>query len=222
MPRPLLSTNLYNDANLLAYWSLDSNFNATKGTYNLTSSGTVTTTTDGQFSGCATFGGGYLSNAALPNFAGTAEFSLGCWINPSNSTQSHYMLSKQDGGARNFEFRVTATTGVVFFSNSTGSADVTSTGTIPANKYSFIVATRGTVSSGNNKIYINGVLDTSQTNCGPNGTPTSSLFLGAAGPTPTIPMAGRLDDAFIFNRVLTADEVQSLYLSGGSFLLGMV
>ena len=65
--------------------------------------------------------------------------------------------------------------------------------------------------SNNRKIYINGVLDKQDTATGALGTSTLPFLIGAYSTTPVNLFNGSIDEVRIYNRALSATEIQKLY-----------
>jgi prepilin-type N-terminal cleavage/methylation domain-containing protein len=84
--------------------------------------------------------------------------------------------------------------------------------TIPLNQWKYLV---GTYKSGERKVYVDGVLVASDTKGGPiSNYGGESCQIGSVKSVSNRYMTGQMDDVRIYNRVLSATEVESLYAAG--------
>lgn len=141
------------------------------------------------------------------NYVSHADVTICCWIYPTEqagSTKYRFF-----GAANDFELKLIAGALEQDIWAATGS---TSIGTCPVNTWTHVVVTRD--ASGNVNIYFNGALDS--TNTGQNSDPGSNLLKIGASPTIlTEKFYGNMEDVRIYDRVLTATEVEIMYNANG-------
>jgi RHS repeat-associated protein len=217
----LYSTPLYSDANLKSYYRFEGNSNDAKGSNNGTDSNISYGTAYGKFGQGASFNGSTSHITANSSFSGNPAISVSAWVNPAIVTGGSLPPYFQIGDRASYgELEV--------FFGGVNSGDVTvqdggsgwlstAGGVVTPNAWNHIVITisgGGTLAS-TAKIYVNGVL---QTTTGGSATPNmanGNVYFGtgynSGGGGYQTPWAGDLDDFAIFNRVLTATEVGSLY-----------
>ena len=148
------------------------------------------------------------------------SFSVSVWINTTNQVgaddNSINDLDYQSGQAVVFmDQQATIPIGLtgskVAFATSDGSGSLEtlhSATSVTTGRYVHVVVTRDAV-SGTKKIYINGVLDSTETGIqGRLGTGATSITLGS---TVTLPYTGLLDEVQIYRGVLQDADVAKLY-----------
>lgn len=147
------------------------------------------------------------------------NFTLSVWVNPTVNTGYKTPLSETRDccgtGYRGAEIKTSYSTSVgsvSMWAGGNGSvAGASSTSAIPVNSWTLLTGTYdGTTLS----FYVNGVLTQASAYTGNPGTPINSLMIGRAGAQPAGGFPGRIDDARVYTRALTATEVQSLYQAG--------
>jgi hypothetical protein len=89
-------------------------------------------------------------------------------------------------------------------------------------KWLHIVVVGNSTSSNDATFYVDGVAQTTSYRCSfsalPSGDATRNLAIGALkSATFTLPVNGQLDDVRIYNRNLSASEVQTLYKMGSLY-----
>ncbi|MEK6936266.1 MAG: LamG domain-containing protein, partial [Nanoarchaeota archaeon] len=113
----------------------------------------------------------------------------------------HYILNQQNSGIYFNVWNSSDAASTAYFSES----DLT-------NGFNHIV---GTFENGISKIYLNGVLkNTSSINIGVAKNSLGNLFIGKRAdnlPTSNIYFDGSIDDAMIFNKSLSSDEIIAIY-----------
>ena len=199
-----------NDANCVSYWSLDtlngtSVYNDKKGTNHGTPTGTNNAT--GISSGAVRFDGDNdyvnLSNDASLNLIG--NFSIFMWINPENPSLYYRVLYEKAG---QFEYLFWNTNSKLMVKVG---ADTTSSNTvIPANEWSYV----GITFNGTNIIYyLNGQDDGGFYKGSNYASSSSASMIGIRG-TLALDYLGSIDEVLIYNKSLTASEVEQLYKAG--------
>jgi subtilisin-like proprotein convertase family protein len=154
----------------------------------------------------ATFAGNSTSYITIPNSASldiTGSFSLEAWVNPA-STSNKGVISK-GGTLLKYGIRITGSR-VVFITNGAVRLSSKTTSLIPVNTWTHISATFNSSTNSCN-IYINGIPDTSAVVAATPTSNTDSLFIGNSGTT--TPFNGKLDEVRVWNRELTATEVNN-------------
>jgi hypothetical protein len=204
---------------LLAYWNLDTTswLDSSGGGNTLTGFNSPTVGT-GLISGCLSISSNAYLQRNSTNFnIGTANITASTWINPSGYGSGGF----SDFAGTVLDFRATGAGNewLLIFNSSgklriwQGSTRYQSTATISLSSWTNIVVRR---SSGTTSFYINGSLDgtfadsqnfTSQTFGfgGPIDQPGNASYLH---------YNGRIDEAGVWNRALTGDEITSLYNAG--------
>lgn len=169
---------------------------------------------------------------AAPIVPTDGPFTVSAWINP-RATAGHYTIISQVGSqyrAGDFALRVYGgeQLGRLQFwrrpSDGSGANDLVQSGLIvPRNAWSHVVAVYGSADGGGAlQIYVNGnpvgggVVSGNYGNCNGFGTVTriasSELCANASGPAlRRFAFNGSIDEVMVFDRALTAEEVQAMY-----------
>jgi hypothetical protein len=146
----------------------------------------------------------------------TNKLSVGCWVWPGRITGTQYVINKGSSGGTTTNLtsiRLT-NTGAIEFVIRIGGVDrvLTSTGTLSRGQWSQIMCTYdGSLGSQNQKIFINGVLDSNRDQTGNLDTNTNPLDIGGAGTTAGNFYVGAIDEVYYFTRALSAAEVTNVY-----------
>lgn len=202
-------------ADLLAYWALDNRLDSHTGGYDLTNTGSVA------FSGAnlppnpdaAFFGTGKslsATDAALPLPTGAQTFAA--WVRSTNLTNNQDIMACWDTvGDRAFLLRFVGSSNKLNFRiSSTGSDNITidSATSLVVGTWTHVCAVF--VPSTSITIYIDGVSDASNTTSIPASIHDSAddFVMGnrLVGGTSNF-WNGQIDEACIFNKALSADEV---------------
>ncbi|MFZ2882212.1 MAG: LamG domain-containing protein [Candidatus Moraniibacteriota bacterium] len=215
----LYSLALGSDANLVGYWRLEANSNATVGGINGTD--TSISYVAGKFGNCASFGGAsYISIADNNNWSvsTTGKLSISLWFNPNLTTDYQHLISKATGS--NYEYALYYNGSSLVYSfwplNGSTSKYTGFGGSITVvHKWVHVVITVDDTITGaasNAKLYVNGreAFDYQGYNAATLGNGTQALTIGVRPDTGQY-FNGKIDDVAIFNDVLTAAEVASLY-----------
>lgn len=96
-----------------------------------------------------------------------------------------------------------------------GPAMVDTTTTIALNTWYHMVGVRD-ATAGNQRIYLNGVLEATNTNIATIETVVNQMQLGETLGWPGEGFIGTMDDLRVYDRVLDADEIQTIYACKGS------
>ncbi|MBK6772287.1 MAG: proprotein convertase P-domain-containing protein [Ignavibacteria bacterium] len=158
----------------------------------------------------SSFAGTQTSYASVPNSSSvniTGSFSIEAWVNPSNTANKGVIAKGGSlGTSLRYAIRITSSR-VVLITNGGPRLSSKSTSLIPVNTWTHISATYNS-GSGNFNIYINGILDSSSVVAGAAPTAnTDSLYIGISGAS--TPFNGMLDEVRLWNRELTAAEVNN-------------
>jgi hypothetical protein len=157
-----------------------------------------------------------ITNSASINLA--SAFTISAWVYPVDITYE-MIFSKWIGGYTGGGYILMLSGGDVGMYKSNGAAwdGIWSNTILQKNVWYHIAATwDGTTGANGYRIYINGQLDKQQAATqGSILTNTQPLTLGNYGPLPTATYAlnGTIDEARIWNRALSASEVQQQYYS---------
>lgn len=192
--------------------------------YNGTITGNPTLSTDTPGGGLSknsmSFPGGVdfisMGNVAELNFDLTDSFSFSFWA--KWTTTNAVVLSKQVPGGtfRGYQLSVGATVTFVLRNANPGNRLIVDTinNTYNDNNWHHVAVTYTYNGSGDAKIYVDGVLDTTVFTNTLTGstTTTESFIISGRGTTPY--MNGLVDDVAVFNKELTLDEVNLIYNNG--------
>lgn len=217
---PLFHSSLSTDAALVSYWKFDGNSNDSKGSNNGTDSNVNYAA--GKFVSAAGYAAASSSGTSIAtmalNYTDTSAFSWGIWVNPSNTTTGYIMTSNVSPGAGNFSVSIIkdAPTGgrveFIALKGGVGTTNIESSVPYVTGAWEFYVITYD--GSTNMVLYRNGVsVATGTYSHGAAGSSGSGMYFGFAN-NATNYITGSLDDAFVYSRVLTANEVFALYNAG--------
>lgn len=235
MVQELYSTSLFNDANLQSYWRLEGNSNDAKGAINGTDTSIVYSASYGKFNQ------GILVNTSTGNInlgnnynmTASTTFSINAWFK-TTATDAAYrvVLSKGNYTDNGFNIVVYAS-GDPSYANKlgigVGAGVVISSSALAGDGLWHMVTL---IQNGPGTLltaYIDGV--SIGTNTPTYGTNTSPLGIGNQYDNTGAAWLSRgfingfIDDVSIFNRVLTATEISSLYTgkwSSGAMFFSML
>ena len=210
---------------LIAWWSLDEesgNAIDAWGANDLTDTNTVLFAT-GKVSNARDF---ELANVEYFTLAdntdlstGDIDFTFGCWVNMESQAADMQIMAKWTTGGNQREYRIlyqqstnrlrvaVSADGIA----ASGSLNADTFGAVATGTWYFVVAWHDSV---NNLlgISVNGTSDTTAYTTGVfNGTSVFDIGAFGAG---TQPFDGLIDEAFLYKKVLTADQREWLYNSG--------
>jgi hypothetical protein len=207
---------------LVGWWRMEGNYNDDSGQGNngACAANCPTYTAAGKYGGAYSFDKTVHQNITVAQSASLDKIrqnmTISAWIKPNagygTEFDDHIDVVSRWGsaGANNAAYLLGVNSGgyVKFFThNGVSSSRLSSLNTIPTDEWTHIVGTRDGTSM---KVYINGVLDNTLAG---GVTPQASQYNLLIGSEPAS-MAffdGLIDDVVIFNRVLSAGEVASLY-----------
>ena len=198
---------------LIAYYPFDGNANAKIGTLNGTVSGATLSTGRNNESNTAysfdgvddyiEFGAGMLS--------GDGEFSILIWINTSSGSFAR-ILSQRNGGYNGQYIVELESDGEIEFytySSLTGKWIVRSSSALNDGNWHHLAFVQ---QDNGGKMYLNGSLDqTDNLNGKVNLLSTNKTYLGKDGRNNSSFYTGKVDDLKIYNRALSASEIQTLF-----------
>jgi gliding motility-associated-like protein len=194
---------------------------------NLTATLGAVTSTVNRFNSANTayyFSGSAPSNIQLPNdplLKPTSELSVSFWVKPTiiPSGVGSYILFAKNTVSSNFEaYALTVYNfggGVSRFGLHKGTGGSTSvcisTSTIVINSWYHLAAT---VDNSSLKIYINGVLEnTVSTTLSFSYDANKTVVFGGSNESYNLPFTGTIDNARFYNRILSATEINSLFVN---------
>ncbi len=155
---------------------------------------------------------GSSSYVSLPDASsfGSGTWSIGAWIKlPSSGNTVQVIYAQQD----NILFVYSGNT-VMFQTNADNSyATLVSSATLLSNTWYYVVAVHSGGSAGQTKLYVNGVQGDDGTAI-PNLTQANSVRIGSQTAQASRYFGGSIDEVRMYNRALSAREVQQLYLMG--------
>lgn len=151
------------------------------------------------------------SYVSVPNSTSlnlTGSFSAEAWINPASySGVIRGIIAKGStlGTSLRYAIRITTAGRITVNTNGTQRLISKSSNIVPLNKWTHVSSTYNS-SSGDFKIYINGILDTSSNVAGASPlSNTDSLFIGISGGSTH--WNGEMDEVRLWNRELSSSEV---------------
>jgi len=165
----------------------------------------------GKFDKCFEFSGGNNEQVDMGNtiLSGTTDFTLSGWINSSITSSGTYVIFNS--------YLSSATAGIQLYINGSGNIIYwTSTGSITTstatsgsnNSWDHVVVTKEGTSV---KIYLNGAVDVSGTI---NHSITGGNFSIGGRSDGLYCFKGKIDEASVWTRALSASEISELYNSG--------
>ena len=213
---------------LVGYWTFDGPDMAGTVAYDKSGQGNNGTLTNGPVRATGKIGQGtsldgsndYAQVPANSSLDITDNITLAAWVYRKSAPNKHGVISKVNSGENNavYELSLGTDNTVEFFSTNGTPVSVLSTGVVSLNTWQHVAATRnGTTVS----FYINGVLDSTGTMSGTFGS-GGYVLVGAGSQSAGSPinmLNGTIDDARVYNRALSADEVKRLYKMGGTFTI---
>ncbi len=157
----------------------------------------------------------YVSIADHSSLEGMSSLTISAWVKAVNTGTGadQDILNKGDIGLVPYALRVSGSTGKMNFyvANSSAYANPVpiSNSIIPFGIWTHFV---GTYDGSTAKLYLNGQLQTTTGSLTGNvNTNSSILAIGRQGPSSARYVSGSLDDVRVYNRALSASEVQQLY-----------
>lgn len=212
------------DSGLAGYWKLDdgSGTSATDSSTN-GNTGTLTsgpTWSTGQIGGAVTFDGvdDYIDTDNGSSLDSMSEYTYAAWIYPTSA--DGFIIAKASNGGGSSGFRLTSSTLQGWRANFSNwaAARSTSSTTVSLNTWSHVVMTYSHTGDKKHRIYLNGVeVVYSEQDINPAGLDPDSdydFWIGrkqGSNEMVDVPFTGNIDDARIYNRALSADEVGQLY-----------
>lgn len=151
----------------------------------------------------------YLTKSS--NIVGASATSICMWAYPTNSGVSKTLFVVRTGGGTNLQHLYMSSTGNKFFfyGNTSGGAEASSASSAwSLGKWVHVCVTRDVTGASTN-FYVNGVRNGTANQ--DSGTPTSDAANTDVNFTSSLGMAGVMDDVRLYNRVLSANEIQQLY-----------
>ena len=213
--------------NLVAWWSGDGHPNDIQGTNNGTFS--AATYASGKVNQAFSLNGSsaFVEIPDTPSVSIAGAISIEAWINPTTTVAFQTILSKYDSPANQLSYilGVNGGGGLRFVVYQTGNGSIsrgvdTASGFVPTGTFTHVAATFDPATQAI-KIYVNGV-DTNATLIA-GSTNVSAIFDSTAavrigdvvnsGGGPVL-FAGLIDEVDLFNRALSANEVQAIYNAG--------
>jgi len=200
------TVQILGDTSCVAYYKMSDATDET-GSYDGTATN-VNFNVAGKFGNAGYFNGGAsyvnLNSAVLP----ASVFSISIWIN-LNSLSTGWLFSQYTGSVTGrFVFNVTATGGFQINVSSTNSLSTTNIPVITTNNWYHVVV----VKDGSNgwTLYADGASH-STWNSTENIITNQNTILGGDDSVTSSNMIGKIDQVRIFNRAITATEVETLY-----------
>jgi hypothetical protein len=166
-------------------------------------------------------GNGYVSVPDAASLKLISAVTLEAWINPATLAFPNgfgTIVAKSNYPARNYGLWVFHDGSLhLSYVNSSG-VNVyiqTAPGLIPVGVFTHVAGVIDTA-AGVMQIYVNGQLVASRATAGPLVPNTAPLTIGASDTPLTYFFNGRIDEATVYNRALSAAEIQDIYLSGSA------
>ena len=214
-------------ANLVAWWSGDGHPNDIQGTNNGTFS--AATYASGKVGQAFSLNGSsaFVEIPDTPSVSIAGAISIDAWINPTTTVAFQTILSKYDSPANQLSYilGVNAGGGLRFVVYQTGDGSIsrgvdTASGFVPTGTFTHVAATFDPATQAI-KIYVNGVDTNAALIAGSTSVfaifdSTAAVRIGDvvnSGGGPVL-FAGLIDEVDLFNRALSAGEVQAIYNAG--------
>jgi hypothetical protein len=214
-------------ANLAAYWRLDEASGTSAAdlgpnglTLTYTNTPTLGTTglLDGDSNPCVDFNGSneYALGALHASLQGGSAVSLECWVNIDSA--GNRCAAGLFGSATEKGSWINLSNPFAFYMSNDGTAQHAATAvtaTVTGTRYHIV----GTYDGADSKIYVNGVLEA--TNSTPTGAirtvvTANSFAIGRLGALNSDFADGRIDEVAVYNRALSVSEIAAHYLMGTS------
>jgi hypothetical protein len=202
----------YGDNSLVGYWTFDegsggtaydySGSNAT-GSWNGTGVHYVAGKIGSYAGQFATSTGDYINLGNIASVQGISGITITAWINPTALSGEECVISKY-GGAWLFE---PVNSGLSFYVGTSNGMKSTSGGTLTTGSWQFIT---GIYDGQNIRTLINGVQVASSPQTGNISISGTSVQIGSYSSGAYI-FPGLIDDVRIYNRALSAAEIQAMY-----------
>lgn len=223
----LNTLSLLNDANLNAYYRFENANDTTANARNLTPTTTITYN-PAKYSNGADLGAsnstlGYDRSDSL-GITGTTDFSVSFWVKLQTEIGSgeydFIYLNTLTGANRLCIIRYEYNAGTRRLGIYGSGTQVNYTVTLGTSSYYHIVGTfvRG---GGAMNLYVNTVNVSTGTTGATNGDGSDDIHIGKAN-TSTNWTAGIIDDTGFFSRILTTEEILSLYRSTGGIMISEI
>ncbi len=155
----------------------------------------------------------YVNVPASSTLAITGQVTVLAWIKRSAMGVQHSIVEKYAPTAGGYALRVASNDKLQFYclDNSNAGGSVTGATTIVSNLFYHVA---GLWNGSNLVVFVNGQLDGTYNytqNPKPGAVP---LRIGARGDDTMTPFAGIIDEAQVYNRALSASEIQAIYQAG--------
>ncbi len=208
----LNASSLITDANLVAYWRMEGNSNDSKASYNGTDTGITYSTGNGKFTQGAGFNG-TTSQISIANNAALcpAAFTFVAWINAVDLADAYNCIQGYEDATNGITVMVKSNGKVAVYLSGTGGINYDGTGVTTITTGSWFQIAYS-YSGGTLVGYVNGAIDKTVTGgtWGATNPVTEPFYLGRSVTAGRF-FNGAIDDAALFNRALTSDEVKYLY-----------
>jgi hypothetical protein len=205
---------------MMGWWTGDGNANDISGNIN-----------HGTLQGGATYGSGKVANAftvinaadyvTVPNHTslnfGTLNFSIDAWVKTTDSTSVLNIVDKRTGTASNpVGYSLFISSGKLAFQMGDGQATLNHSSSAPSvsdGKWHFVAVTVERKNTTGGKLYVDGnLIFTFDPTTRPGSiTNTAPLFIGQRHISSATQFKGQIDEVEIFNGVLSAGEVFSIF-----------
>jgi len=143
---------------------------------------------------------------ASPILTGTGDFAVSAWIYTYGKYVQYISGNYGSGNTGGLEFYLIANKLGVYIGGSSSQSSV-----IPNNTWTHVAATR---TSGVIRLYKNGVLDSSLTTLASSIAGSRNFAIGNGPDYASERFNGLIDEAAVYNRSLTADEIAAQFSSG--------
>ena len=201
-------------AGLVGWWKFNGNANdSSAGSNNGTVTSAALTTGQNLQSNSAYVFNGSTAHIVLADIDVQAYITVSAWVNPSVGVQVVKIIAKHSG-SNDIQGTLGIINGYPQFETTTGGTYSSPTGTtvLPLGTWSLVT---GVYDGSNSTLYINGAVVAGSAGSGVLANNNFSWTIGSM-PAFSGAFAGSIDDARIYNRALTATEIQTLYTAGAS------
>ncbi|UCD37282.1 MAG: VCBS repeat-containing protein [Fidelibacterota bacterium] len=154
----------------------------------------------------------YINVAASDALKITDEITVTAWISFTGGGQNPRIVSFGPLPRNGYELMTETSQAARPVRFEFGGRIVISKKQLPENTLFFVAATADAVES---QLYINSILDTTQTGTTGDFDYSTPFLIGQTGTSSLDAWGGTIDDIRIYRRALSAEEIQELYLEGG-------
>jgi len=149
----------------------------------------------------------YITVPITPSLQFTNEFTLECWVFvPNSSSQEIHLIETYSGSNGGYVLRLTQSNTIKAFAMGASQPLTTGASVVITNEWNHVATTYSTT-TGDLKVYLNGVLDGTTTPNSAIYTNTTTLKIGARGDDSDVNDDILMDEVRIWNVALSESEI---------------